>query len=71
MQCARVVSKLAKNLIHGMYYDARVRCVINWYAREKRIPLPKPMALLRLLTRQQYYKVSILLLIGFMTAIYY
>ncbi|KAM0864639.1 hypothetical protein ACQ4PT_043798 [Festuca glaucescens] len=53
-ECCRVVGKLLRKLIPEMYYEARVRCVINWYVQEKRISLPKSNARLRLMTREQY-----------------
>ena len=55
-----MVGKLLRKLIPEMYYEAHVRCVINWYAQVKRIPLPKSNARLRLMTREQYNLVSIL-----------
>jgi hypothetical protein len=59
-ECCHVVGNLLRKLIPEMYYEARVRCVINWYAQVKRIPLPKSNARLRLMTREQYNLVSIL-----------
>ncbi|KAM0881380.1 hypothetical protein ACQ4PT_032953 [Festuca glaucescens] len=53
-ECCHVVGNLLRKLIPEMYYEARVRCVINWYAQVKRIPLPMSNARLRLMTREQY-----------------
>ena len=50
---------MAQKRVHDMHYEARVGCVINWYAEYRHVSLPKEAARDKHLKAWQYLQVGL------------
>jgi hypothetical protein len=53
-----VLGRLAAKKVHDMIYEARINCVLNWYAEHHKINLEKKVAHKKHMKVWQYLHVS-------------
>ena len=58
-ECMAVLFKICTKMVTDMHYDARVSCVLNWYAEKRNVRISKSQARNKHLDAWQYMQVGL------------